>query len=183
MNGMKSRRVGIFEIPIQSIHLMLEVVQRIMARVMVVRAEMLYDRNAIEYTALSNDFEEVPQGHIPPRYEVMYDEFTDKLWFEKVEEGFLVSDELYLEGNKGGDYIRITQNEEQKDKNLCYLEVGSCCVKTIESVVPIEFITMALTKCVLQSEYRDLPDIVRDVMKGWPEVFVEERVSHIRRYS
>lgn len=59
--------------------------------------------------------------------------------------------EIYLEGNKGGDYIRLKHIDGEDTVDL---EVGNCCVKTINHKVPIEFLTSALTEIVLLNDIR-----------------------------
>lgn len=43
----------------------------VFARVVVVRAEMLWQTNAVEYLAYSEDFEPVPEGVAPPEYQFL----------------------------------------------------------------------------------------------------------------
>lgn len=53
---------------------------------------------------------------------------------------------LRIEGNNGGDYLEISPASD----NLVLLEVGHCCVVTIQHIVPVEFITAVLARAVLE---------------------------------
>lgn len=47
---------------------------------------------------------------------------------------------LYAEGNNGGNYIQVNKLND----NLLRLEVGDCCVKTIEVTITVEALTSLL---------------------------------------
>lgn len=64
------RKIGRFQIPNDIIHNDPKLAQRIMARCIVVRAEQLWERDAIEYVALSNSFEDVPANCVTPDYHI-----------------------------------------------------------------------------------------------------------------
>lgn len=63
--------------------------------------------------------------------------------------------EVYIEGNKGGDYLKITPLEG----NLLRLEVGNCCVITVRHIVPVEFLTILLTEATM---YKDIKEIITE---------------------
>ena len=58
-----------------------------------------------------------------------------------------MSFEIYLEGNKGGDYFQLKHVDGE---DTVELEVGHCCVKSINHKVPVEFLTSALTEISLE---------------------------------
>jgi hypothetical protein len=64
----ENRRVGRFEISRKLIEDRPDIVRSIMGRCIVIRCETIYYTDAIEYTALSPDFNEVPEGRTIPRY-------------------------------------------------------------------------------------------------------------------
>lgn len=51
---------------------------------------------------------------------------------------------IFIEGNNGGDYIKILQTEKLKKEELIYLEVGHSCVVFIKKVLPVSLITAIL---------------------------------------
>lgn len=64
----RSRRLGIFKIPCDSIEKRPDETRAALATCIVVRAESLYHEDAIEYVAISEHFEEIPLGTRPPEY-------------------------------------------------------------------------------------------------------------------
>jgi hypothetical protein len=64
----ENRRVGRFEISRKLIEDRPDIIRTIMGRCIVIRCETIYYTDAIEYTALSPDFDEVPEGRTIPRY-------------------------------------------------------------------------------------------------------------------
>lgn len=57
-------------------------IKRVMAKVIILQAESLYYRNAIEYVGISDLFEEVREGHEIPCYNIIISEndiFAEKL--------------------------------------------------------------------------------------------------------
>lgn len=61
-----NRQLGKFRI--EDIDRNLREAKLVLARVVVVRAEMMYDANCIEYTAISDDFDRVDDGERVPEY-------------------------------------------------------------------------------------------------------------------
>jgi len=49
-----------------------------------------------------------------------------------------------VKGNNGGDVFKVTSLGD----GMLRLKVGHCCVYTIDSIVPVEFLTAALTEIV-----------------------------------
>lgn len=62
------RRLGKFSFTRDFIEECPQIAQEILSTVIVVRAEMLYDRDAIEYVGLSHSFESLPCGVAAPHY-------------------------------------------------------------------------------------------------------------------
>ena len=60
-------------------------------------------------------------------------------WNTRPEEKY---NKIYVEGNKGGDFIKI---EHIKD-NLIKLEAGHCCVYTFNHEIPVEILASFLAK-------------------------------------
>jgi hypothetical protein len=67
-------RVGKFEVEREVIDDYPEVVMQIMGQVIVLRAEFLLHKNAIEYIARSPHFEEGPEGMEAPSYDIEINE-------------------------------------------------------------------------------------------------------------
>jgi hypothetical protein len=65
---MKLRRLGKFSIPMKRVSKFDTTVKRIMGLCIIVRAEVMYDRDAVEYVALSEHFEENPEYVVVPEY-------------------------------------------------------------------------------------------------------------------
>lgn len=65
------RRIGRFAIRRELVERDPETARAIMGRCIVVRCEMMYSHDTLEYMALSPDFDEVPQGAIAPEYDVI----------------------------------------------------------------------------------------------------------------
>lgn len=65
---MKDRRMGTFRLRSREIEEEPELVRMILSGLIVVRAEMHYDFDGIEYLALGADFEEVPRHMMVPPY-------------------------------------------------------------------------------------------------------------------
>ena len=68
---MKSRRIGRFVLNRNFIEANKELAREIMGRCIVVRCEMVYYSDALEYIALSPDFDEIPEHSIAPEYQVI----------------------------------------------------------------------------------------------------------------
>ena len=66
-----NQRIGRFAMSRQLLERDPETSRAVMGRCIVVRCEMMYAHDTLEYMALSPDFDEVPQGAIVPEYKVI----------------------------------------------------------------------------------------------------------------
>ena len=69
---MVNRRLGTFKIDIRIIDTQPKVVKQIMGECIIVRAEMRYETNSIHYTAISDWFDEIPEGSMPMNYVIQF---------------------------------------------------------------------------------------------------------------
>ncbi len=69
-----NRHIGRFDIPTEVIHKRLECVKKIMGECVIIRAEYMYDRDAIAYLAISDHFREVPLESTAPRYKILIED-------------------------------------------------------------------------------------------------------------
>lgn len=53
------------------------VMQQLMSRVIIVRCEHLYHKQCFDYTAICEDFDEVPRGQMIPSYDVIVHQQED----------------------------------------------------------------------------------------------------------
>jgi hypothetical protein len=67
---MRDRRLGRFAMSRQLVELDPETARAVMGRVIVVRCEMMYASDTLEYIAVSPDFDEVRHGSVVPEYDV-----------------------------------------------------------------------------------------------------------------
>jgi hypothetical protein len=81
---------------------------------------------------------------------------------------------LFAEGNNGGDFIKI-QNEEEGSINL---EVGSCCVMIIDKVVPVEFLTGIIQNAMFENNF-DINKIIDSFR--WEQNFKDELKEKVRK--
>ena len=72
----------------------------------------------------------------------------------------LIMKEIYIEGNKGANYVKI----EQLSDNSIILEIGDCCVQTVEMIVTAEVLSNFLTNLSLDAN-KSLLDVMKDGMK------------------
>lgn len=54
--------------------------------------------------------------------------------------------QMYFEGNNGGDYLKI---EVLEDGRLL-VQCGHCCVPMFDATVPVEFLTTLISEAVLK---------------------------------
>ncbi len=73
---MPNRSVGRFQISRTIIEEEPWIARCVMSRCIILRAEMLYAEDAIEYWAISDMFEEVEPSFVTPFYEIIIDEIT-----------------------------------------------------------------------------------------------------------
>ena len=64
------RRIGRFKITLDLIDAHPYLVMTAMARCIIVRAESMYASNLIEYTAISPEFDVIPEGVVEPAYSI-----------------------------------------------------------------------------------------------------------------
>lgn len=83
-------RIGRFTVPAQWAREFSTGLKRVMGQCIVVRAEMLFARDAIEYMAISEHFQEVPLGGEAPEYKWTFSE-TDGLSAVEVKPNAVVS--------------------------------------------------------------------------------------------
>ena len=90
-----NRRIGRFAMSRQLVERDPETARAVMGRVIVVRCEMMYETDTLEYMALSPDFDEVPQNKIAPSYDVIISDGVRRIEFKKFNEevssGFIAS--------------------------------------------------------------------------------------------
>lgn len=82
---------------------------------------------------------------------------------------------IFAEGNKGGDFIEMTLLENGR----VYLRVGSCCVTTIDSVVPVEFLTGVLTEAML-SNGNSIHTVIDSLI--WSQEYKDELKEKVSEY-
>lgn len=80
---------------------------------------------------------------------------------------------IYLEGNNGGDYLKI----EQKEGEMMLLEVGSCCVASIAKTLPVQVVTAALTEWILKHN-NDIEQAIKS--QGWKPEYAEQLIKLVK---
>lgn len=78
---------------------------------------------------------------------------------------------LSAEGNNGGDVLEIVVLPDGR----LHLAVGHCCVREINHVVPVEFVTALLTQVILDKG--GVEEAMRSV--SWPAAYIDELVAKI----
>jgi hypothetical protein len=81
---MKSKRRGVFRLPVSTIEREPDVALEIMGRCIIVRAEMLMICDAVEYHAVSDEFREVQVGEKIPEYTWVTDSVSGRTWCEEL---------------------------------------------------------------------------------------------------
>lgn len=76
-------KLGEFEIPMELIVDMPDLVRRIMGECIVMRAEYVYGTKSVKYHALHESFEDREPGSDVPNYDPSYDQDTDTLTWTK----------------------------------------------------------------------------------------------------
>lgn len=82
---------------------------------------------------------------------------------------------ISAEGNNGGDILEI----ELLGDNLIRLELGHCCIKTVNHIVPVEFVTAVLTQAIIQAG--GIEQAMRSIQ--WSPDYVERLVNQIKDVS
>lgn len=87
-NCVDERRIGMFEISQERIEEYGAYLRFVMSKMVIIRAEMMYWKHAVEYVAYSELFRPVDFGAVPPRYELVVS-FLDSepIKIEAIEEG------------------------------------------------------------------------------------------------
>ena len=67
---MRDKRLGKFTLYREEIENYPDNVRLVMKEVIVVRAEYMWDRECIEYTAISDQFSPIPPAEYPPEYRI-----------------------------------------------------------------------------------------------------------------
>ncbi len=78
-----NRRIGRFAMSRQLVERDEEIARAVMGRCVVVRCEMMYMDNTLEYVAISPDFDVVPEGTVVPEYEVRISEGGSRIEFKR----------------------------------------------------------------------------------------------------
>ena len=102
-----NKRIGRFAMSRELVERDPETARAVMGRCIVVRCEMMYHMDALEYVALSPDFDELPQGMIAPEYDVIISDGGKRIEFKRsnaAHERPAVAGTLDgVVGNSGGD--------------------------------------------------------------------------------
>ena len=80
---MNARRIGRFAMSRMLVERDPETAMSIMGRAIVVRCEMMYERDTLEYVALSPDFDEVLPGGFIPEYSVIISDGGKRIEFKR----------------------------------------------------------------------------------------------------
>ena len=78
-----NKRIGRFAMSRQLVEQDSEIARAVMGRCIVVRCEMMYWHDTLEYMALSPDFDEVPQGTVTPEYDVIISDGGKHIEFKR----------------------------------------------------------------------------------------------------
>lgn len=88
---------------------------------------------------------------------------------------------IELQGNKGGDYIKISQTNAQEKIDCINLEVGCSCVVMLRAQVPVEFLTALISGFGKTGELSK--DIEDELFTYESRDFIKERLSRIKKYD
>lgn len=80
---MNDNRIGRFSISRQMIERDPATVRAVMGRCIIVRCEMLYAFDHLEYMAISPDFYEVEEGSVIPEYAVLISDMGKRIEFKR----------------------------------------------------------------------------------------------------
>lgn len=89
--------------------------------------------------------------------------------------------EIYLQGNKDGDYIRLIQHKRQENSCTAYIEVGCCCVVTMRHEIPVEFITNLFTQVVLKHNGAD--KAAEEIFKSYDNSYRTDRIRKVKKWD
>lgn len=77
------KRIGRFAMSRELVERDPETARAVMGRCIVVRCEMMYTHDSLEYMAISPDFDEVPEGTIAPEYDVIISDGGRRIEFKR----------------------------------------------------------------------------------------------------
>ena len=77
------KRIGRFAMSRQLAERDQETARAVMGRCLIVRCEMMYAHDTLEYVAISPDFDEVPDGMIAPAYDVIISDGGRSIEFKR----------------------------------------------------------------------------------------------------
>lgn len=78
---MKDRRIGMFIIPADVVDSYPEAIRQVMGRCIVTRCEMLWNSTALEYMAISPDFDEFKPSDKSIWYDLVFDKDGSQVFF------------------------------------------------------------------------------------------------------
>ena len=78
MTSEYTKRLGKFNVSLDLIEQCPEVVKSVLSHMIVLKAETLYHTHTIEYVAMCDEFDVVPEGYVVPYYEIEINETADK---------------------------------------------------------------------------------------------------------
>lgn len=76
-------RIGRFSICRKLVEYQPNTVRDVMGKCIVVRCELMYERDRFEYTAISPDFDEIKHGDIAPEYDVIISDHGKRIEFKR----------------------------------------------------------------------------------------------------
>ncbi|QUH21838.1 hypothetical protein [Alkaliphilus sp. B6464] len=82
---------------------------------------------------------------------------------------------VYADGNNGGDFIKI---ENMKNGTIS-LKSGSCCITSIDAIVPVEFLTAILSDKMLEHN-GDINSIIDSF--GWSKEYKDNLKSKVQTF-
>jgi hypothetical protein len=78
---------------------------------------------------------------------------------------------MYLEGNRGGDYLSLSQ---EPNSNLVTIQVGHCCVSGSLMVIPVEVLTSAMYEILYIQGVKNYIDGLK-----WPDDYKAELKAQV----
>ena len=105
-----NRRIGRFAMSRVLVERDPETARAVMGKCVVVRCEMMYAHDTLEYMALSPEFDEVPEGMISPEYDVIISEGGQRIEFKRSNAGGNATERS--EGRVDHNVGRLTPGED-----------------------------------------------------------------------
>ena len=87
---------------------------------------------------------------------------------------------LHKVGNKGGDYLKLSELSKDTEDNRLYLEVGSCCVVNFKGIVTVEMLTGVLTNLIFKHNaplHIALKKEMQESIAKWDDSVIDEFTS------